>query len=332
MQFATKPGMLQWCLVLGVSLEAGCWDLDVPPWGAGSAVCGASVHPEVVGDFSLSTLWTLLLLLAEQMELGFLAGVAPFRVKQVLGDVEQECGGPHVAEMLKIHVHALAYDAGIVGDRRSDDVWGEFEDGILVELGCEALLGQIDAITFDAREANFERVALGSHSLDLNRFARRLGRRDDGLGREVEGNAEHIGVFDIEQAVLVEVVGLAAQGASDDLLAQELRAEGADAENVRDGVRIPTFREHRDRDDAADGAAKLSGSLGWRTRRRSLMVRPGAQTRKPRVNCLLDRRRTALIVCQAMSITITVVLPAPVASFSAKRRSSGLASLLALAM
>jgi hypothetical protein len=37
------------------------------------------------------------------------------------------------------------------------------------------------------------------------------------------------------------------------------------------------------------------------------------------------------MVCQAMSIAMTVVLPAPVASFSARRISSGLASLLALA-
>ena len=61
------------------------------------------------------------------------------------------------------------------------------------------------------------------------------------------------------------------------------------------------------------------------------MVRPGATTRKPRVNLLLPGRRTALIVCQAMIIAMTVVLPAPVASFSARRISSGLASLLALA-
>ena len=39
--------------------------------------------------------------------------------------------------------------------------------------------------------------------------------------------------------------------------------------------------------------------------------------RKPRVKCLLDGRRTALMVCQAMSMAMTVVLPAPVASLSA---------------
>ena len=60
-------------------------------------------------------------------------------------------------------------------------------------------------------------------------------------------------------------------------------------------------------------------------------MRPGATTRKPRVKFLLPGRRTALIVCQAMSIAMTVVLPAPVASLSARRSSSGLASLLAAA-
>jgi phage terminase large subunit GpA-like protein len=49
------------------------------------------------------------------------------------------------------------------------------------------------------------------------------------------------------------------------------------------------------------------------------------------VKFLLPGRRTALIVCQAMSMAMTVVLPAPVASFSARRISSGLASRFAAA-
>ena len=63
------------------------------------------------------------------------------------------------------------------------------------------------------------------------------------------------------------------------------------------------------------------------------MVRPGETTRKPRGNVRRHPgRRTALIVCHAMSIAMTVVLPAPVASFSAVLRiNSGLASLLAFA-
>ena len=61
------------------------------------------------------------------------------------------------------------------------------------------------------------------------------------------------------------------------------------------------------------------------------MVRPGAQIKKPRVKFLLVGLRTALMVCQAINMAMTVVLPAPVASFKARRISSGLASLLALA-
>ena len=51
---------------------------------------------------------------------------------------------------------------------------------------------------------------------------------------------------------------------------------------------------------------------------------PGVTTRKPRVNCLLCGRLTALTVCQAISIAIRVVLPAPVASFSAGTHELGI--------
>ena len=55
------------------------------------------------------------------------------------------------------------------------------------------------------------------------------------------------------------------------------------------------------------------------------MVRPGVTTRKPRVNRGLVGCRTALTVCHAMSMAMTVVLPAPVASFSATRCRPGFA-------
>ena len=56
---------------------------------------------------------------------------------------------------------------------------------------------------------------------------------------------------------------------------------------------------------------------------------PGAMIRKPRLNRLLVGERTALTVCQAISMAMTVVLPLPVAIFIARRISSGLASSLA---
>ena len=69
-----------------------------------------------------------------------------------------------------------------------------------LKSAVEPLLGQLHAIAFDARKADFERVALGADGLDLNRLARRLRRGDDRLRGEVEGNAEDVGVFDVEES------------------------------------------------------------------------------------------------------------------------------------
>ena len=110
--------------------------------------------------------------------------------------------GPHVAQVLEAQVDAFADDAGVARDRRADEVGREFQDGVVVEVGGQPFLRQFDAIAFDARKADFESVALGAHGLDLNRLARRLRRRDDRLRGEVEGNAEDVGIFDVEQALL----------------------------------------------------------------------------------------------------------------------------------
>ena len=103
--------------------------------------------------------------LAEQVELRLLAGVAPFRVEQALGDVEDQRGRPHVAEMLQAQIDAFADDAGIARDGGADEVGRQFQDRIVVEFGRQPFLGQFDAIAFDAREADFERVALGRIAL-----------------------------------------------------------------------------------------------------------------------------------------------------------------------
>ena len=62
------------------------------------------------------------------------------------------------------------------------------------------------------------------------------------------------------------------------------------------------------------------------------MVMPGVTRRKPRLNSVLPGERTALTVCQAMSMAMTVVLPLPVAIFSAMRSRSGLEAALAARM
>ncbi|MDT4852850.1 hypothetical protein FQZ97_870990 [compost metagenome] len=191
------------------------------------------------------------------MELGFFAGVSPLAVEQVLREVENQAGGAHVTKMLERHVCRLADDAGILRLRRAHQVGREHKLGFVVEVCDQTFFRQLDPIAFDTWKDDLQRIALGAHRFDLHGFARCGGRCDDGFGCEVEGDAEHVGVFDVEQALVVQLIGLAAQCAADDLFAQKLGAEGADAEHVGNGIGIPTFCEHRYRHNAADRAAQL---------------------------------------------------------------------------
>jgi len=78
--------------------------------------------------------------------------------------------------------------------------------------------------------------------------------------RGVERDAHDVGIFDIEQAGLrVEIIGLAAQAAADDLLAQEFGAERAHPQDVGDRVGVPALGQHRDRDDATHLLAEPFG-------------------------------------------------------------------------
>ena len=134
--------------------------------------------------------------------------------------------------------------AGIPCDRRADKVWCQHKRRVGGELSGETFLGQLNSITFNTWELDFQSVAFGPHSLDLDGFTGRLWRRHNRFSCEIEWYAEDIGIFHVEQAFLVEVVRLPAQGAADDLFTQKLGAEGADAENMGHGVRVPTFRQH----------------------------------------------------------------------------------------
>ncbi len=77
--------------------------------------------------------------------------------------------------------------------------------------------------------------------------------------QEAEGNAQDLGVLGLEHAVRRRVVARAAERPADHLLAQELGPEGADAQDVGDGVGVPALGQHRDRDDAADVGAQAAG-------------------------------------------------------------------------
>ena len=61
-----------------------------------------------------------------------------------------------------------------------------------------------------------------------------------------------------EAAVSVRGVTYAAEAATDDLLAEQLRAKRSDAEDMGNSISVPTFSQHRDGDDALDLLAQLA--------------------------------------------------------------------------
>ena len=129
--------------------------------------------------------------------------------------------------MDEVEVDGLTDDPFVLGCCRADHFGGQYEGGVVVKLGFEPFLREGNAVALDAREAYFAGVALGADGLHLYGLARWQDRRDDRTGGEVEGDAEDVGVLDVEEVFLIEVVGLPAQRPADDLLAEELGAEGA---------------------------------------------------------------------------------------------------------
>ena len=195
--------------------------------------------------------------LVEEIEPWLFARIPPFGVEQTPRQVVQERRRTDILEVLEAEIDLLADNTRVSGDRRSDEVRSELQDGVCVELGREVLLRQLDAVALDTRKANFQGIAFRAHSFHLNRLARGLRRRDHRFGGEVERHAQHIGILHVEQTSrLIQVVGLPAERATDHLLAQQLCAERADPKHVGNGVGVPAFGEHGHRDDAANGLAQ----------------------------------------------------------------------------
>ena len=84
------------------AMSASSWYMSCA--GIGAALADEAGVEPLLGDA---------LELAEQVELRLLAGVAPLGVEQALGEVEEERGGPHVAQVLEVQVDAFADDAGV---------------------------------------------------------------------------------------------------------------------------------------------------------------------------------------------------------------------------
>src|SRR5215207_7401502 len=144
---------------------------------------------------------------AEQVNRPILVRVAKARLEQALGEVEHDRAGAHRLELGRIELDAFANDALHEHGAGPNLLGGEHKAGVGGELGPQPRVRQLDPVTVDLRKGDLACCAL-LQRLDTHSRLRRRRPRDHGLCREVEGNSQDVGVFDVEQALVIELVGL----------------------------------------------------------------------------------------------------------------------------
>ena len=208
--------------------------------------------PEVV----LHPVLDYVLGLSEKMDRHFLPPLAEMVLEEVLREHVDYRVGAHVLEMGERKVLSLAYNALVARLARAHDVGRKHDVARFLPLRRKLLVRQLKPVAGHVREADLRAVALGRERLDRVDGRRRIDRHRNTLRREVERDAEDVRVFGREPSVLAKLVGGAAKRAAHNLLADKLRAEGAESEDVRHVVRVPPFGQHRDGHDAADVSAE----------------------------------------------------------------------------
>jgi hypothetical protein len=94
----------------------------------------------------------------------------------------------------------------VSGDGWPDQIGRQFQHRVVVEFGGQAFFGKFDSIALNSRKGNFQGITIGPDGVNADRFAR-LGRRcHDRLGGEIEWDTEDVGILDIQQLFLVEIV------------------------------------------------------------------------------------------------------------------------------
>src|SRR5207244_3422090 len=96
-------------------------------------------------------------------------------------------------------------------------------------------------------------------------------------------HAEDLRHFFAELSIRARLIARAPQSSSHDLFAEKLRHEGPQTDDVRDGVAVPSFREHPDTDDAADIATR------WMKRSLQLLRQVFKALRIQRASLVINR-------------------------------------------
>ena len=108
--------------------------------------------------------------------------------------------------MFQAEVNVRTDDAGVPGNRGANQVRRQLQDGVAIECCGQPFLGQFDAVALHAWEADSQVIAFGAHGFDLDGLAGWLWGRHHRSGGEVEWHPQDVGVFDVEQALVIEVV------------------------------------------------------------------------------------------------------------------------------
>ncbi len=149
----------------------------------------------------------------------------------------------------------------------------------------------------DAREDDPARVAAGTNGLDAYALARRRPLRRDGLGGEVQRYAEDVGIFGIEEALVVERVALPPQCPADHRPSAKSRSSSS--RHNPDQGKVPL-------DLSVTGAAAPGGQALAHALAGDLM-RPTGNTAKvavhlPRLSdCCASRKQVICSTRQALS-------------------------------
>ena len=182
------------------------------------------------------------------------------RFDQASSDPEQEPPDAEVlvgtGPVLRLTPHACVRDAEVQLDPGGCGVELRHDadrfNGIQVDVELVLDIGD-DLHKPGKLDAQGVPVGDGMNVLVLRRLD---GASPGGLGhrQQLEGHAVHVDELRLREASHLR----APQPSSDDLLAQQLGLEGAEAENLGDVTGVPAFAEHVDRDQAANLLARLS--------------------------------------------------------------------------
>ena len=158
----------------------------------------------------------------KRVEAGFILRATEVAANQVVGQMEGDRRRPDTLDPVGAQFHRQPDDPPVLRPGRPHEFRRQDQLRVGNEFRGQAVIREFLSVPLNVREADLQALALREDRMDMGdrlRFRRFDDRR---LRREVERDAEHIRVFGVEEAFVVQLVRLPAQRPPDDLFAEEL--------------------------------------------------------------------------------------------------------------